>query len=254
MTSDKALQIDINCDMGESYGRFTIGNDRLILPYVTSCNIACGFHAGDPSTILETIKMATEEKKKIGAHPSYPDLMGFGRRNMWVSEKDLYALIVYQISAIKSMTESEGGKLHHVKPHGALYHALSQKRSLAETFCRAVVHIDPKLVVYTYPGSILHKISENHGLKTMREAFADRRYLNDGSLAPRTDTSSLVFIPSEAVSQTLDIVINQKVKTMSGGTLTIRADTICIHGDTPGAANIAKEVWSALSEAGVSIK
>lgn len=254
MTSDKALQIDINCDMGESYGRFTIGNDRLILPYVTSCNIACGFHAGDPSTILETIKMATEEKKKIGAHPSYPDLMGFGRRNMWVSEKDLYALIVYQISAIKSMTESEGGKLHHVKPHGALYHALSQQRSLAETFCRAVWHIDPMLVVYTHPGSILHRVSENFGLKTMREAFADRRYLNDGTLAPRTDASSMVVIPTEAVSQTLDMVISQKVKTISGNTITIQADTICIHGDTPGAVDIAKEVWTALTKAGISIK
>ncbi len=254
MTSHKALQVDINCDMGESYGRFTIGNDRHILPYVTSCNIACGFHAGDPSTILETIRMAIEEKKKIGAHPSYPDLMGFGRRNMWVTEKDLYALIVYQISAIKSMTESEGGKLHHVKPHGALYHALSQQRSMAETFCRAVSHIDPKLILYTLPGSILHKVSENYGLKTKRETFADRRYLNDGTLAPRTDSSSLIVEPAEAVSQTLDMVINQKVKTVSGNTITMQVDTICIHGDTPGAVDIAKEVWKALSEAGVSLK
>jgi len=238
----KKEKIDINCDMGESYGQFKIGNDRAIFPYISSCNIACGFHGGDPLHIEQTIKGALEHKLRIGAHPSYPDLVGFGRRKMTIATTELKAIIKYQVAALKGMVESLGGQLSYVKPHGALYNEMAKNRVEAIAVIDAILAIDPSLSLMGLAGSHLIEIAKEKDINLIEEAFGDRRYQSNGELMPRSKKGAVLHKPEEAVQQILSIMNDQKVESADGLSIPIHAQSICIHGDNPAAVNILKQL------------
>lgn len=247
------MVIDINCDMGESYGRYKIGNDADIIPYVSSCNIACGKHGGDPVTILNTVKMAVDQGKKIGAHPSYPDRQGFGRRSMEISERDLFALLVYQISVLYTMAEKAGSKLSHVKVHGALYNDAAKDETIAQIVLDAVEYIDPELYVFALPRSAVSIAGNSRKMKIMHEAFADRRYTDQLRLQSRTIKGSVIEDSEIAVQQVIDIVMNNRITTVSGTMKPLKAETICIHGDTRNALTIARTIHERLKKLNITI-
>jgi 5-oxoprolinase (ATP-hydrolysing) subunit A len=246
-------RVDLNCDLGESFGAYRIGMDEEILPIVTSVNIACGFHAGDPATMRKTVQLALEHQVSIGAHPGLPDLLGFGRRQMDISPQEAYDMVVYQIGALSAFVKAEGGKLRHVKPHGALYNMAAKRADLAQAIARAVYRVDRGLILFGLSGSELVKAGEEAGLRTANEVFADRTYQEDGSLTPRTESGALIDDPSEAVSQVLLMVKEGKVRTRGGAERKIQADTICIHGDGKHALKFAKTIRERLTAAGVEI-
>ncbi|MGM7723247.1 LamB/YcsF family protein [Metabacillus sp. Hm71] len=247
-------RIDLNCDMGESFGRYTIGSDEEIISLITSANIACGFHAGDPSTMRKTIRLAMDYSVSIGVHPGLNDLNGFGRRTMAVSAAEVYDLVVYQIGALYGFVLAEGAKLSHVKPHGALYNMAAVNQELAEAIAEAVYDINPELILYGLSGSEMIKAGKKIGLKTANEVFADRTYMEDGTLTPRSKENALIKDENQAISQVLKMVIEQKVDTVSGVEVPISADTICIHGDGENAVEFAKKIRKTLYEHGVEIK
>lgn len=240
--------IDLNCDMGESYGRFQIGNDDALFPYITSCNIACGFHGGDPLHIQLTIEKALEHGLRIGAHPSYPDLMGFGRRKMQLSAAELSALIKYQVAALKGMVESMGGTLSYVKPHGALYNSMVQDAIEAEAVIIAVKAISPKLAVMGLAGSQVHAITERAGMTFIAEAFADRRYHAAGHLVARGESGAVITEADVAAQQVWQMVKQQQVTTVEGKIIKLQADSYCIHGDNPAAVAILKAIHQKFEE------
>ncbi len=225
-------QIDINADVGESYGRFKVGNDTQLIPMLTSCNIACGFHGGDPLTIKKTIDLAMENGVRMGAHPSYPDLQGFGRRSMKIGSDELRAILVYQIGALKVMVESQGGQLTHVKPHGALNNDMMKAPDLLQLIVEAVEAVDPGLLIYV-PYGHGDRINDN----CIWEIFADRTYESDLSLTPRSTAGSLITVQSEAEKHLQSILKDRQVRTPEGF-VTIDPETICIHGDNPLATEI----------------
>ncbi|MEO0339457.1 MAG: 5-oxoprolinase subunit PxpA [Bacteroidota bacterium] len=243
--------IDLNCDMGESYGRYTIGNDAAIFPYITSCNIACGYHGGDPMHIEKTIQLALENNVQIGAHPSYPDLMGFGRRKMEIPLNELSSIVKYQVAALKGLTESHGGRLAYVKPHGALYNSLSKNEEEATCVIKAILSIDQKLAIMGLAGSLVKKIVENHGGRFIAEAFADRRYEANGHLMSRRKAGAVLHEPAVIAQQVLDIIKHNRVEGPDGQPISLSADSICIHGDNPKAVPILAHLHHALQEAGV---
>jgi UPF0271 protein len=223
--------IDLNCDLGEFYGIYDGNKDSRIMPYITSCNIACGFHSGDPVTILETIKLALKHDVAIGAHPSYPDLQGFGRRIMDLTSEELEACVLYQVSALKGMTESLGGTLHHVKPHGALYNHAAKDEATAIGVVKAIVQVQDDMTIYTQPDSVLEKVAVDAGLNIMNEVFADRRYEDDLSLRSRKLEGAVLHDKNEVLAQISDFIIG-RVKTHGGLELPLSAETICLHSDT----------------------
>jgi len=225
-------KLHINCDMAESYGHFRIGDDESILPFIDAANIACGFHGGDPLTIIDTVKLAIHLGKSIGAHPSFPDLVGFGRRYMEMSEKELFATIVYQICAVKSIVEIFGGALFHVKPHGALYNASLKDDKIANVIIDALVLVDPNLVLFAPFNSVILKRAQLAGVKVKKEAFADRRYMTDGTLAPRHLSGAVIDSPEEILQQCKNI-LSGKAETWDKNYIDIESDTICLHGDHP---------------------
>ncbi|MCZ0756703.1 5-oxoprolinase subunit PxpA [Anoxybacillus sp. J5B_2022] len=247
-------RVDLNCDMGESFGIYRIGNDEDILNYVTSANIACGFHAGDPSTMRKTVQLALEKGVSIGAHPGLPDLIGFGRRNMAITPEEAYDLIVYQVGALYGFVKAAGGKMQHVKPHGALYNMAAKDRALSEAIAKAVYDIDPTLVLFGLAGSELIKAGERVGLKTANEVFADRTYQQDGSLTPRHELNALINDKQEAIQQVILMVKEGKVRSQQGTDVEIQADTICIHGDGSHALTFAKKIFEKLTEEGIKIQ
>ena len=216
--------------MAESYGNFRFGNDISILPYVEAVNIACGFHGGDPLTIVNTIESALELGKEIGAHPSFPDLVGFGRRNMDLSCEELSAVLTYQICAIKSITESLGGKLNHVKVHGALYNRAWSDINVAEIILKSIHKIDPSLIVFAPFNSCMADLSIKHGLTLKNESFADRLYTDAGRLSSRDISGSTLETPEKILAQ-VEQILNGKIITNSGRSLDIKSDTICFHSD-----------------------
>lgn len=245
---NKKSTIDLNCDMGESFGAWTMGRDVELMDYVSSVNIACGFHAGDASVMRQTIELAIKKNVAIGGHPSFPDLQGFGRRSMSLSPNEVFDIILYQVSAIKGMCEALGGKLHHVKPHGALYNQAAKDKTLAEAIAKAVKSIDENLILYGLSGSYLISKAENIGLKTASEVFADRTYQNDGSLTPRSEPNALINDTEIAISQVLKMVNEQTVTATNGETVSLKAETICIHGDGENAVEFAKKINQKLEE------
>lgn len=245
--------IDINCDMGESFGSYQLGRDEDLLDYATSANIACGFHAGDPSVMRKTVKLALEKKVAIGAHPGLPDLVGFGRRRIDITPQEAYDLVVYQIGALHGFVQAEGGRMQHVKPHGALYNMAATSALLSEAIAEAVYRVDPNLILFGLAGSELVKAGEKRGLRIAREVFADRTYQMDGTLTPRTEKAALLTDPILAAEQVIRIMKEKKVRSIQGTDVNIMADTVCIHGDGKKALAFVKSLRSALSEANISI-
>ncbi|HSS07402.1 MAG TPA: 5-oxoprolinase subunit PxpA [Rhodanobacteraceae bacterium] len=244
--------IDLNCDMGESFGAWTMGQDAEVLAHVSSANIACGFHAGDPATMRRTVAAAVARNVAIGAHPSLPDLAGFGRREMRVSADETYAMTLYQIGALDAIARAAGARLHHVKPHGALYNMAAKDRALADAIAAAVHDFDAGLILVGLAGSELPRAGEAAGLAVAHEAFADRRYEADGSLMARSKPGAVIEDVDAAVAQAISIATRSEVETQ-GGALRVDADTICVHGDRADAATFARRLRAALQDAGVTI-
>jgi len=247
-------RVDLNCDLGESFGAYSIGMDEEILDIVTSANIACGFHAGDPSVMRKTVKLALEKGVGIGAHPGLPDLMGFGRRNMDISPQEAYDLVVYQIGALYGFVKAEGGRLQHVKPHGALYNMAAKSKELSESIARAVYNVDSELILFGLSGSELVHAGERMGLQTANEVFADRTYQRDGSLTPRHQADAVISDPAHAVNQVVRMVKEGKVLTQQDIEIPLKADTVCIHGDSSHALLFARRIRESLQQSGISVE
>jgi 5-oxoprolinase (ATP-hydrolysing) subunit A len=245
-------RIDLNCDMGESFGAWTIGSDAAVLPYVTSVNIACGFHAGDPSVMRATVHAAAAHRVAVGAHPGLPDLNGFGRRDMAVSPQEVYDMVVYQVGALQAIAGAAGVMVRHVKPHGALYNMAATRRDLADAIARAVQDVDAMLILVGLAGSALIDAGTVLGLRVAREVFADRSYRADGTLVPRATPGALISDVDVAVARVLRMVQQGRVLALDGTDIAVTADTICIHGDAPGAPQFAQRIRTALHTAGVS--
>ncbi len=234
------MKIDLNCDLGESFGNYKIGMDGEVIKFISSANIACGFHASDPLVMEKTVALAKENGVKVGAHPGFPDLAGFGRRNMNVSPKELKAMVVYQIGALNAFCKACGIKMNHVKPHGAMYNMAAKDERLAFAIAEAVAHVDDSLVLVGLSGSELLKAAKIVGVKCASEVFADRAYEDDGSLVPRTQIGAVISNEEEASDRAVQMIKFGKVKSITGKEIPITADTICIHGDTPQALHLAR--------------
>ena len=246
--------LDLNCDMGESYGAWKMGDDDAVLPFVSSANIACGFHGGDPATIRKTVSAALAQGVALGAHPSLNDISGFGRRNIPISAQEAYDLVVYQVGAVAGVAASQGARLHHVKAHGALYNMAATQPGLADAICRAVRDVDAELVLYGLAGSELIRAAESVGLQAAHEVFADRSYQADGTLTPRTQPGAMITDLDTSVAQVLRMVTDGKVRAQDGTDVAVRADTLCIHGDQPGAVAFARGIREALAKAGIEVR
>ena len=249
-----AARIDLNCDLGESFGAYTLGRDAEILPYVTSANIACGFHAGDPSVMRRTVRLALAAGAAIGAHPGLPDLAGFGRRNMDVTADEVYAMTVYQIGALEAIVRAEGGTLRHVKPHGALYNMAAARADLAEAIAEAVYRTNPGLTLLGLAGSESTRAAERLGLRTAHEAFADRGYRADGSLMPRGLPGALIGDAGIAAARVVRMALEGRVSTPEGEDVPLRADTVCLHGDGEHALEFARRIRAACEGAGIEVR
>ncbi|MDI3327072.1 MAG: 5-oxoprolinase subunit PxpA [Alicyclobacillaceae bacterium] len=248
------VSVDFNADVGESFGIYSLGRDEELLAYVSSANVACGFHAGDPATMRRTVRAALERGVAVGAHPGLPDLVGFGRRSMDLTPGEAYDLTVYQIGALWAFVKAEGGNLRHVKPHGALYNMAATDFRLAEAIARAVYDVDPRLILFALSGSELARAGERMGLRVAHEVFADRTYQSDGTLTPRRSAGALIEDPVLASRQVLRMIREGKVRSVDGTEVPIRADTVCLHGDSPRAAEFAREIRRELELAGVSVR
>ncbi len=247
------MKIDFNADLGESYGMYQMGNDEALLDVISSCNIACGFHAGDFQTIPQTVAWAIDKGVSIGAHPSFYDLHGFGRRPIPHTTDEIYHLMIYQLGAIDGFVKIAGGRLNHVKPHGALYNMAAKDVELANAIARAVKDYDDEIVLFGLAGSQLIEAGKEVGLETAQEAFADRRYQADGSLTPRTEEGAVLYQTEEVIEQALKIVTEGKVRSIDDDWIELNADTICFHGDTPEAVNHAVACKQALEKQGIEI-
>jgi 5-oxoprolinase (ATP-hydrolysing) subunit A len=245
--------IDLNCDMGESFGAFVIGQDEALMDYVTSVNIACGFHGGDPSVMHKTVSAAVKRGLAIGAHPGYPDLQGFGRREMKFSPEEIYDMVLYQVGALSAFAEASGTKLHHVKPHGALYNLAAKDLVVASAIVKAVNDVNKNLRFVGLSGSELIVAGEKAGLKTVSEVFADRTYQDDGTLTPRTSAGALIENENDAARQVLQMVLHRRVTALSGKEININPQSICIHGDGKKALKYAKAIVRELQVNHVSI-
>lgn len=246
-------RIDLNCDLGESFGAWRMGEDAALLALVSSANIACGFHAGDPDIMRRTAALAVAHGVAIGAHVALPDLQGFGRREMAVTPAEVHALTLYQIGALHAFACAAGTRLAHVKPHGALYNMAARDTALAQAIARAVHDFDPQLRLFALAGSALIDTGKALGLAVAAEAFADRRYRSDGSLQPRGETGAVIEDVEPATAQALGIARDGSVQTVDGGSLRLQADTLCLHGDGAHAVPFARAVRDVLSTAGLRI-
>lgn len=253
-TSNHPPSVDLNCDLGESYGAYSIGRDGEMLKLVSSANIACGLHAGDPSVMRRTVELCLANGVAIGAHPGLPDLQGFGRREMGISPEEAYELTLYQIGALDAFVRASGGRLRHVKPHGALYNMAARDRLLADAIARAISLYDAGLILFGLSGSELTAAGQRAGLSIRSEVFADRRYRPDGSLVPRSEPEAVIREGKTAVDQVLRMVTAGTVRTTDGTLVPIEAQTVCIHGDGLHAVAFAAELRSALTAAGIGIK
>ena len=247
--------IDINCDMGESYGRWTLGNDEGVMPHITSANIACGFHGGDPHVMRKTVELALKHGVAIGAHPGLPDLMGFGRRRMEVSPQEIKDIHRYQVGALGAFFKAAGTTLQHVKAHGIQYHMFEENLELARASAEQVLELDPNLILMVMAMTKYDAEARKTKARVAAEGFADRVYADDGQLVSRKlGKDALVADPAKAAEQAVRMVMEQKVKTITGKTITAKVDTICIHGDSPGADKIVAAVREGIVKAGATVK
>jgi UPF0271 protein len=248
------MRIDLNADVGESFGAYDLGDDAELMKWVTSASVAAGFHAGDPTVLRRTIRTAKAHGVAVGAHPGFPDRQGFGRREMRLSAREAEDLVLYQIAAVGGVAAAEGVVLQHVKPHGALFNMAAVDRPLAEAIARAIVSVDRRLMLFAPPDSELAKAGEQAGLRVAREVFADRAYLPNGQLVPRASAGAVITNQEEVVSRAIKLATEQRVTAIDGSVVVHGADTICVHGDTPGAVQLAASVRQALERAGVEVR
>ena len=247
-----ANRIDFNCDMGESFGMYKMGFDEEVIKHITSANIACGFHAGDPNWMRHTVKLAEQNGVAVGAHPSFPDLSGFGRRNMVVSPEEARNDVIYQMGALQAFTSDR--KLQHVKPHGAMYNMAVADEELARAICEAVLEVDEEVALLALAGSGWIDIAEDMGLRVGREIFADRALNPDGTLVSRSAPGSVIHDTNEVVERSLRMVKDGKAKAINGDIIDVHADSLCLHGDTPGAVEMAQALKQALEDESIEIK
>jgi len=248
------MHIDLNSDLGESLGAWTMGDDAAMLSIVSSANVACGFHAGDAAGILKTLRAAAERGVAVGAHVAYPDLAGFGRRNMDVASADLQADVVYQIGALQGLAKVAGTRVRYVKPHGALYNTIAHDRRQAGDVIAAIRAIDPTLVLVALAGAPLVAWAREAGLTVVAEAFADRAYTPDGTLVSRREPGAVLHDPDAVAARMLRLAQEGVVQAIDGSTVRVQADSICVHGDSPGAVAMARQVRAVLERSGVAVR
>lgn len=246
--------VDLNSDLGESFGAYTIGNDKEVLKYISSANIACGYHAGDHNVMFETVKLAKKYGVQIGAHPGFPDLAGFGRREMILSPREVYNLVIYQMGSLAAVCKVNETALSHVKPHGALYNMAAKNPEMAKAIAEAVFDFDPGLVLFGLAGSELVKAGKEKGLVVAHEVFADRTYQPDGILTSRMHENALIHDTQVAINRVIRMIKEGKVAAVDGTDVLIKADTICIHGDSPTALEFVIELKQALIEENISMR
>ena len=247
------MRIDLNSDLGESFGPWPMGQDAALMASITSANVACGFHAGDPGAMRETVALARAHGVAVGAHPGFPDLVGFGRREMTATPQEVEDFVVYQVAALAGLAATQGVPLQHVKAHGALYNMACRDRALADAIARAVAMIDRRLILFGLPGSELLRAGEAAGLPVAAEVFADRAYERDGSLASRNQPGSVIHDTEAVVARAVRMVRDRNVVALDGSVIPLEARTICLHGDTPGAAGLARAVRAGLEAAGMQV-
>ncbi len=245
--------LDINCDMGESYGAWTIGNDSAVMPLITSANIACGFHGGDPATIRKTIALAVQAKVAVGAHPSLPDIVGFGRRTMQITAQEMYDLVLYQAGAVAAFARAAGVPLHHVKCHGALYNMAATDEGLSNAMVRAVKDLGGHVLLYALAGSKMVAAAQQLGLGVIQEVFADRAYEDNGTLRPRSLTGAMIEDETFAIARVIEMVQHGQVKSYAGKPITVSAGTVCLHGDQPGALQFATTLRQACAQHSITV-
>ena len=248
------MRIDLNSDLGESFGPWPMGQDAALMDSISSANVACGFHAGDPGAMRATVALASEKGVAVGAHPGFQDLVGFGRREMRVTPAEVEDLVLYQVSALAGMASAQGVRLQHVKAHGALYNMACRERALADAIAKAVAALDRSLVLFGLPNSELLRAGEAAGLRVAAEVFADRAYDPDGALTSRAKPGSVIHDTPTVVERAIKMVREKKVIAVDGSTIALQADTICLHGDTPGAADHARAVREGLEAAGIRVR
>lgn len=245
--------VDINCDLGESFGAYVMGRDEDVIPHITSANIACGFHAGDPAVMRRTVGLAARFGIHVGAHPGFNDLFGFGRRTLAATPDEVYADTLYQLGALEAFCRAEGTRLHHVKPHGALYNMAAVDPKYADAICAAIAAYDSTLILLALSGSEMVRAAARAGIGCSSEVFADRSYQPDGTLAPRSMPGSMIEDENSAISRAVRMVIAGKVADINGDDIEISADSICVHGDSAHALDFVRNIRAALIEAGVRI-
>jgi UPF0271 protein len=247
------MRIDINSDMGESFGAYTIGHDAGLMDSITSANVAAGFHAGDPSVLRATIRLAKARGVAVGAHPGFPDLVGFGRRELNVTATEAEDMVLYQVAAVAGVAAAEGVRLQHVKPHGALFNMAVRNAALSAAIARAVAAFDRSLILFGLPGSEILAAGRAAGLRVAAEVFADRAYEPDGSLASRRQPGSVIHDPDAVVARAVRMVSDRAVVATDGSLVALEADTICVHGDTPGSDTLAARIRAGFTRAGIAV-
>lgn len=248
-----SYQVDLNSDLGESFGVYHIGADEHVIPHISSANIACGFHAGDPLVMEQTVVLSMKYHVAIGAHPGFPDLMGFGRRAMTCSPKEVKAYIQYQLGALQAFAEAHGVRVQHCKPHGALYNIAAKDLELATAIAQGIAEVDKDMILLGMAGSQMLQAGKSSGLRVASEVFADRAYLADGSLAPRNMPGAVIHDQDVVVQRALRMITQGEVTALTGETLHLQAHSVCVHGDNPAAAQSTKELRQALEQAGISV-
>jgi len=248
------MRVDINSDLGESFGAYSIGHDEGLMHAITSANVAAGFHAGDPSVLRDTIRLAKASGVAVGAHPGFPDLVGFGRRELNVTAREAEDMVLYQIAAVAGVAAAEGVRLQHVKPHGALFNMAVRNAELSAAIARAVAAYDRRLILFGLPGSEILAAGRAAGLRVAAEVFADRAYEADGSLASRRKPGSVIHDADAVVARTVRMVNDRTVVATDGSVVPLEADTICVHGDTPGSDVLAAKIRAGLEAAGITVK
>jgi UPF0271 protein len=246
--------IDLNADLGESFGRWTLGHDTEVMRAISSANVACGYHAGDPGVMRETVRRARLSGVAVGAHPGFPDLVGFGRRNMSASPQEVEDFVLYQIGALAGIAGAEGARLQHVKPHGALYNTAARDRSVADAIVRAIVMSDLSLMLFGPPGSALLEAGRAAGLQVAAEGFADRSYEPDGSLTPRDHDGAVIHDPATVVARAVRMARECVVTARDGRDIPMSVQTICTHGDTPGSHELTRLLRQGLEDAGIAVR
>lgn len=247
------FRVDLNADIGESFGNYTIGMDSEVLKHITSANTACGYHAGDPLVMEKTVAMAKECSVAVGAHPGFPDLMGFGRRKMNISAAEAKAYIKYQVGALKAFTDATGIRMQHVKPHGAFYNMAAVDEELAIAICEGIKEVDPELIMLGLAGSKHISAAQKVGIRVASEVFADRNYMDDGTLVPRSRPDAKIADPDLAIARVVRMVKEGKVETITGRDIDIKADSICVHGDNPKAVEFVKKIKETLQNEGIEV-